>query len=120
MLVMLPLAAAISGYFNLAIRQGWGFIVAFANGVWAGVLALFFGALLCVAREIVKGFETNTIHSFDGTLSVVSDTVYPLTGYYGSFALLMIVLGSSAAVGVATELLHWVLVLFREKRAGKA
>ncbi|MEO1472285.1 MAG: hypothetical protein AAFV86_24930, partial [Pseudomonadota bacterium] len=41
-----PIAAAGVGFVNLASRQGWGVVVAVANGVWAGLLSIVVSGVL--------------------------------------------------------------------------
>ena len=108
------LAGLMVGYFNLAIRQGWGFIVAFANGVWAGVLSIFLAGTLYMGLVVVIGVRANEIRSFDTFLSVFGETVQPLLDQLVNIPLLIVSLGATALVGVITEVLHWVLVRFRQ------
>lgn len=115
---LVPLGAATAGYFNLAVRQGWGTIVALANGVWAGALSIFFACVLHTLIEVVRGLRTNVIQTFDNFMTEFSSTVEPLFEEFLDPPLLVVILGAAAVVGVVTEVLHWVLVRFRQKRAG--
>lgn len=112
-----PLAGAMVGYFNLAIRQGWGFIVAFANGVWAGVLSIFLAGTLYMSIVLVQALRTDVIKTFDNFLNVFSDTVEPLLEQVVNLPLLVVSLGATAVVGVITEILHWVLVRLHQPKS---
>lgn len=112
-----PLAAAMVGYFNLAIRQGWGFIVAFANGVWAGVLSIFLAGTIYMSIVLVQALRQNVVKDFDNFLSVFSETVTPLSEQLLNLPLVIVSLGATAVVGVVTEVLHWLLVRFRQGRS---
>ena len=108
------LAAATVGYFNLAIRQGWGVIVAFANGVWAGVLSIFLAGTIHMAIEIVRSMRTGVVKNFNDFLTVFGEAVEPLLDHLGNLQLLIVSLGATAVVGVVTEILHWLLVRLRQ------
>ena len=118
MLTFLPLAAALVGYFNLAVRQGWGFIVAFANGVWAGVLSIVGASVLYLAAVLVRDIRENSIKDFDQFLQRLSSTSEPLIEQLLNLPLMIVLLGATAVVGVVTEVLHWVLVRFRQRKGG--
>lgn len=118
MATLAPIAAALVGYFNLSVRQGWGFIVAFANGVWAGVLAIILAGVLYMVLVIVQGIRTNLIKNFDNFLNVFSDSVQPLLTEVANVPLVTVSLGASAVVGVVTEIVHWLLVRVRERNGG--
>ena len=115
-----PIAAAIVGYFNLAVRQGWGFIVAAANGIWAGVLSIFLSGVLFMIVKIIEAFQTNVIRTFDNFMSVFSEMSQPLLEEVLNMPLLVVSLGITALVGVATEVLHWILVRMRQRKGGQA
>lgn len=116
--VLAPLAAAMVGYFNLAIRQGWGVIVAFANGVWAGVLAIFLTGTIHMSIILVQNLRGGIIQSFNDFLTVFGETVEPLVAQLGNLQLLIVSLGATSVVGVVTEVLHWLLVRFRQGKTG--
>ena len=112
------LAAALAGYFNLAVRQGWGLIVALANGIWAGVLAIFIAGVLYVISRTVDGVRTNAVRTFDNFLNLFSEMVQPLLEQLTNVPLLIVTLGTAAVVGVITEGLHWLLVRMRRRTQG--
>lgn len=111
-----PIAGAAVGYFNLAVRQGWGFIVAFANGIWAGVLSIILSGILDIAFVTVKAARTNTLQDFDAFMTLFSETVQPMLDAVINVPLLVVSFGATAMVGVVTEVIHWVMVRMRGKR----
>ena len=113
-----PIAAAIVGYFNLAVRQGWGMIVAFANGIWAGVLAIVGAGALYMLLRIIIGIRENEIREFDHFLNVFSSAFEPLVDQLANLPLLITSLGTTAVVGVVTEIIHWLLVRVRQGKGG--
>lgn len=119
MLLLGPVAGALVGYGNLAVRQGWGFIVAFANGVWAGVLAILLSGVLYLIVEIIRAFNTNVVRTFDNFLNVFSSLVQPLLEAVMNIPLLTVSLGAAALVGVITEVVHWALVRMRSRKGGQ-
>ena len=112
------IAAGIVGYVNLAVRQGWGFIVAFANGIWAGVLAIVGSGALYMLLRIITGIRENEIREFDQFLSVFSSAFEPLVEQLANLPLLITSLGATAVVGVVTEIIHWLLVRVRQGKGG--
>lgn len=112
-----PVAAAIVGYINLSVRQGWGFIVAFANGIWAGVLSILLSGVLFMVVEIVRAINTNVIRTFDNFLGVFSSLIQPLLDAVANIPLLTVSLGATALVGVVSEVIHWALVRMRSKKS---
>jgi hypothetical protein len=113
--IISPLAAALVGFFNLASRQGWGPIVAVANGVWAGLLSIIVAGMvftLVVGIETVRG-PVNTYESF---VRVMESEISPLFELVVNFPLLTITITTTAILGVVTEFLHWVLVKIRKSK----
>ena len=113
-----PIAAAAIGFVNLSVRQGWGFIVAFANGVWASVLSVLFSGALYVVVEITRAFSNSVVRTFDNFLSIFSAVVQPLLTAVIDIPLLTISLGAGALVGVITEVVHWTLVRMKARKRG--
>lgn len=109
-----PLAGAVVGYFNLAVRQGWGVIVAVANGIWAGMLSLFVASALYTIAECVRASNENEIRDFDTFMIVFRITIEPLIEFV-NLPMIIVALGATAVVGVLTEFLHWVLVRYRAR-----
>lgn len=114
--VLGPIAGATVGYFNLAVRQGWGFIVAFANGIWAGFLSILLSGVFVVILTLIESVRTNTISDFEKFMIVFSETVQPLLDEVANVPLLVVSLGATAIVGVVTEIVHWLLVKLRAKK----
>ncbi|MEM9060179.1 MAG: hypothetical protein AAGD13_06915 [Pseudomonadota bacterium] len=117
--VLGPFAGALIGFVNLSVRQGWGFIVAFANGVWAGVLSILLSGVLYVVVQIVQAIRTNVVRTFDNFLTHFGSVVDPLLGEILNIPLLTVSLGAVALVGVITEVIHWVLVRMRQRKGGQ-
>lgn len=111
-----PVAGALVGFFSLSVRQGWGAVVGFANGIWAGVLAIALSGTLYMVIELTQAVREGLIDGFERFLTVFSDTVEPLIEQLAHVPLLIVSFGAAAIVGVATEFLHWLLVKFRRKR----
>lgn len=108
------IAALAAGYFNLAVRQGWGMIVAFANGIWAGVLSIFMAGAFFMCVELMQGLRSGVVKDFDKFLTLFGEAVEPLLDQLINIQLLIVSLGATAVVGVVTEILHWLLVRFRQ------
>ena len=119
MATLAPIAGAAIGYFNLAVRQGWGVIVAFANGIWAGVLAIFASGALYMCVRIVNGIRDREIREFDHFLNVFSSAIEPMLDQLANLPLLITSLGASAVVGFITEIVHWLLVRVRQGKGGQ-
>lgn len=110
-----PVAAAFIGFFNLAKRQGWGMIVAVANGTWAGVLSI--AAMLFIFLCAIELYgKLGGIGDYDDFTRIVGSAATPLLELFMNPGLLIVIIASSAIVGVITEIVHWCLVkLLRDK-----
>ena len=117
--VLGPIAGAAVGYFNLAVRQGWGFIVAFANGIWAGFLSILVSGVFIVFATMLEAFRSQTIGSFETFMIMFGETVNPLLDELLNVPLLVVSLGATAIVGVVTEVIHWLLVRLRTKKGAQ-
>jgi len=115
--VLGPIAGATLGYFNLAVRQGWGFIVAFANGIWAGFLSIILSGVFVTILTIIESVRTSNVVDFEKFMIVFGETVQPLLDEVTNVPLLVVSLGATAIVGVVTEVVHWLLVRLRAKKA---
>ena len=113
MTVIGPIAAAIVGFVNLAVRQGWGFIVGFANGIWAGILSILLSGAMAVADEMQYLYRTDVIADFDQFMIHFDEVIEPLLEQVVNLPLLIVSLGATAIIGVLTEAIHWVLVRIR-------
>ena len=111
-----PIAGATVGYFNLAVRQGWGFIVAFANGIWAGVLSILLSGIFDIAFVTMKAMRENTLADFEAFMTLFGETTRPMLDEVANVPLLVVSLGATALVGVVTEIIHWLLVRVRTKK----
>ena len=111
-----PIAGATVGYFNLAIRQGWGFIVAFANGIWAGVLSILLSGIFDIGFVSMQAMRENTLKDFEDFMRLFGETTGPMLDEVANVPLLVVSLGATALVGVVTEVIHWLLVRVRSKK----
>lgn len=119
MLFLGPIAGAVIGYINLSVRQGWGFIVAFANGVWAGVLAIILSGVLFLIVAVINEISNSPERTFDNFLAIFGSKMQPLLDSVVNIPLLTVSLGAAALVGVITEVIHWVLVRMRARKGGQ-
>lgn len=110
-----PIAAAYVGGFNLAVRQGWGLIVALANGVWAGTLAIVASGVLYTAVEMARAVREGDIRGSASFFEVFGETLDVLLAQLGNLPLLTLSLAATACAGMLTELLHWLMVRVRER-----
>ncbi|HEX6102286.1 MAG TPA: hypothetical protein VF031_04485 [Alphaproteobacteria bacterium] len=116
MAALAPIAGAYVGAFNLAVRQGWGAVVALANGIWAGILAIAASGLLFAAVDLARAIAAGEIRGIVGFLRRFGDTVEALLAQVADASLLTLSLGAAAAAGVLTELVHWLMVRIRSRR----
>lgn len=110
-----PFAAAYVGLQSLATRQGWGIVVAIANGVWAGVMTL---GLSLVAFLFIKVVQTPQAGDFDADFLFrqLGEHSADLIDALAHFQLLVLCLGASSIVSLLTEVIHWALVHLRRMR----
>ena len=115
-----PLAGAAVGFINLAKRQGWGVIVAIANGVWAGILTLASSLVLYLGIVEVASNYT-IIEDYGDFARIFSDAAEPLVEILLDLPLITVIIIATAVVGVLTEILHWCLVrLLRGKMSSES
>lgn len=104
--------AAWIGAFSLAVRQGWGMIVALSNGVWAGVLSIALSGL--VYMMMLGTQNIGTVGSFERWLAIFEADLEPVFEQLGARLDLMgLTILASALVGLLTEAIHWGLVRLR-------
>ncbi|MGF1500504.1 MAG: hypothetical protein ACFBSD_01695 [Paracoccaceae bacterium] len=115
---IMPWVAALIGFVNLAPRQGWGGIVAVANGVWAGVLSV---ALCAASYLFVAVLDTSRLGNVDSHFlgNLMMKTTADLFDLLATMELFVACVSATAIVGVVTEVLHWALVKLRELRGIK-
>ena len=111
-----PLAAAIVGFVNLSSRQGWGIVVAVANGVWAGVLSVITSGVLYLCYVAALGTMQGSIKNFESFLRVTGSETSDLFDLVVDIPLLVLTITATAILGVLTELLHWTLVRLRRNK----
>ena len=110
-----PIAAAYVGGFSLAVRQGWGSIVALSNGVWAGVLAIVASGVLYLAVAMARALAARAITGVASFFEVFGNTVDLLVVRLGNLDLLTLSLAACAGAGLLTEAVHWLMVRVRER-----
>lgn len=115
MTLLAPVAGAYVGAFNLAVRQGWGVVVALANGVWAGILWIVASGVLYASVAMARGIASGDLGGVGGFFDLFGDTVELLLGAFSDASLLTLSLGATAAAGVLTELVHWLMVRVRSR-----
>lgn len=107
-----PVAAAFVGFVNLAKRQGWGIVVAIANGTWAGILTLFTMVLVYLAVVEVLA-NMRAIGDYEDLVRIFGSAAEPLFERLVNVPLLTVIVAATAMVGILTEILHWCLVRLR-------
>ncbi|MEL7138112.1 MAG: hypothetical protein AAF844_01890 [Pseudomonadota bacterium] len=116
MAIIGPLAAAIVGFVNLASRQGWGVVVAVANGVWAGLLSIIISGVLYMAWTLWSDIDEGYVKDFAGFMRTTSTEVKPLFELVVNFPLIILTITATSVLGVFSELLHWTIVRIRRNR----
>ncbi|MEM6487550.1 MAG: hypothetical protein AAF677_04645 [Pseudomonadota bacterium] len=111
-----PLAAATVGYVNLASRQGWGVVVAVANGVWAGLLSIVVSGVLYMAWSVGSSIASGVVQDFGMFMRLASGEIEPLFELVVNVPLIILTITATSVLGVFTELLHWALVRIRRNR----
>lgn len=111
-----PLAAAIVGFVNLATRQGWGVVVAVANGVWAGILSIVLSGVLYMTWILWSDIAEGFIKDFASFMRTTSSEVKPLFEEVVNFPLIILTITATSVLGVFSELLHWTIVRMRRNR----
>jgi hypothetical protein len=114
-----PIAGALVGWMNLAKRQGWGMIVAIANGMWAGFLSLLLTGAMYVGMTSLNGAPASNMDVEQVFALMSANTVLVVDGL-SSLALMIVCLGSTALVGIVTEVVHWAMVKMRRARGVRA
>lgn len=108
------LCAVFVGAFSLAVRQGWGLVVAVANGVWAGVLTI---GLSGIVYTVYLGSRSlGVVGSFERWLILLQEDMKPLFEQMLNFPLMLMTIAACAVVGLVTEAVHWALVRLRKAR----
>ncbi len=113
MAMLAPIAGAYVGAFNLAVRQGWGTVVALANGIWAGILSIFASGVLYISVAMARGAANGEIDGVGRFLDRFGDTVELLLAELSDLGLVTLSLGAMAAAGMVTEVIHWLMVRVR-------
>lgn len=111
-----PAAGALVGFFALAKRQGWGIIVAAANGLWTMVLTVGIAWLIFLMITLADHVAHGLIKNFENFLRILGYETAPLAEGWVDVRLIGMMLGATVVAAVATEILHWVLVHIRRMR----
>jgi hypothetical protein len=91
-------------------------VVALANGIWAGILLIVASGVLCTSVAMARGVATGEIGGVGGFFERFGDTVELLLAELADLSLLTLALGATAAAGLLTELVHWLMVRVRSRR----
>lgn len=111
-----PIAGGLVGFMALARRQGWGLIVAMANGVWTTLMTIALAWLIFLTMTLFDHIAHGLIADFENFLRVLGAEAAPLAEGWVNARLVGILLAATVAAGVITEILHWVLVRLRRAR----
>lgn len=111
-----PVAGALVGFVALAKRQGWGIIVAMANGLWTMLLTVGAAWLIFLTIALADHLAHGLISDFENFLRILAAETEPLAEGWVDLRLLGVMLGAMVVVGIITEFLHWVLVWLRKAR----
>lgn len=111
-----PAAGALVGFFALAKRQGWGIVVAAANGLWTMLLTVGMAWLLFLFITLVDHISHGLIANFENFLRILAAEAEPLAEGWVNLRLVGMLLAATVFVGVVTEFLHWILVYLRRAR----
>ncbi|MGF1551562.1 MAG: hypothetical protein ACFBWO_03550 [Paracoccaceae bacterium] len=111
-----PVAAAGVGFVNLASRQGWGVVVAVANGVWAGLLSIVVSGVLYLGFATAEAVFDGSIGDVGVFLRFASAETAPLFELVVDVPLVVLTITATSVLGVLTELLHWAMVRIRRAR----
>lgn len=113
---IVPASGALVGLVALAKRQGWGIIVAIANGVWTMLLTLGIAWLVYFVVKVGDHILHGLISNFEHFLRVLGYEAEPLAEAWLDPRLLGLMLAATVVASLLTEALHWVLVRIRRMR----
>lgn len=111
-----PIAGAIVGFMALAKRQGWGLIVAAANGLWTMILTVAAAWILYLGVTLLDHLVHGLIDDFENFLRILGAETRPLAEGWVDLRLAGVLLGATVVAAVVTEVLHWLLVRLRRMR----
>lgn len=114
-----PAAAAVVGFVALAKRQGWGLIVAAANGLWTVILTVALTWLVYLTMRMGNHLSHGLIANFKDFMRILGSEIKPLAKGWVDLRLIGMLLGATVAASLATEILHWILVRLRRLRGGE-
>lgn len=111
-----PGAGALVGFVALAKRQGWGIIVAVANGLWTMILTVGVSWLAFLTFTLIDHLVHGLIADFENFLRVLGYEAAPLAEGWVDLRLIGVLLAATVVAGLVTEILHWILVRLRRMR----
>lgn len=107
-------SGAFVGFFVLAPRQGWGMIVAVANGVWGALVAVMLAGIIYVTYR--SAALAGQVSDFDHWGRLAGEEFGPIMDHSLNFPLWLMSIAAGAIVGIVTEAIHWALVRLRKAR----
>jgi len=113
---IVPLAGAVIGFLNLAKRQGWGVIVAIANGLWAGALSLLLAMFITLAVQVEDASRDSIKFDFENLIRVMARETADIVDSVAFLPLIVVTRAATAVVGLVSEIIHWALVRLRKRR----
>lgn len=111
--VIAPLSGAVVGFMMLAKRQGWGFVVALANGLWTMIMVVAVSWLIFLVVTLFDHLVHGLIDDFENFLRILGSETRPLAEGWVDIRLAGVLLGAAVVASVVTEALHWILVRLR-------
>jgi len=111
-----PIAGGIVGFFNLAKRQGWGMIVAVANGIWTGIMSILLAGFIFLSFKMIGMVTHGLIGEFRDFMRILNQEMEPLIKVGVDLKLIGLTVAATAVTGVISEFLHWSLVKLRRYR----
>ena len=116
MRVIAPLAGAFIGFVALAKRQGWGLVVAAANGVWTMLMTVAVAWFIYLVVTLFDHLVHGLISDSENFLRILGAENEPVAEAWVDARLLGILLAATMVASLITEALHWILVRLRRER----
>lgn len=111
-----PISGALVGYIALSKRQGWGFIVAAANGVWTMILTVGVAWFLYLVMTLFDHVVHGLVADFENFMRILGSETTPVAEGWIDLRLIGVLLAATMVAAIVTEFLHWVLVWLRRAR----
>lgn len=116
MAYLAPAAGALVGFVALSKRQGWGFIVAVANGLWTMLLTVGLAWAVHLVFRLFDHIVHGLISDFENFLRIFGSEVAPLAEGWVDIRLAGLLLAATVVASLITEIMHWILVRLRRMR----